>query len=41
MKTAVNHFLDEFDYPNLMTLNYDMYNSVQDGPKYVKEVMME
>ena len=24
-KTAVNHFLDEFDYPNLMTLNYDMY----------------
>ena len=26
-KTAVNHFLDEFDYPNLMTLNYDMYNS--------------
>lgn len=24
-KTAVNHFLDKFDYPNLMTLNYDMY----------------
>ena len=24
-QTAVNHFLDEFEYPNLMTLNYDMY----------------
>ena len=24
-KTAVNHFLEAFDYPKLMTLNYDMY----------------